>query len=873
MAPQKTMAISQQQQQQPQQQPQQAPRRTTQGDQAAKSKRRKGKQSSTQQQQQHLQQQSKVALVEKQQVFAKERSSSDSNDNKENLAQKTLVDQTSFEAAAKQQEEVAFKNQVRLSKESLNLTDIVKSRRTGPVVAAQTVLAKQISTEEQDDIDAGIELDGSSNSGSSVKDLNEDQIKSASVSPIMAQSNLVNENHNSTKHAVENSPIEQLAGSLCTDITLSKKIGSTTKQQLAANQQVIDADEQSLQQKLQSKQRKSSVQSNTSISKQLNCSSNSSSSSGQQNGAPQSPALCKVCEQHVYQMERMMAEKSVYHKSCFRCYQCKTQLRVDNYSSHEGQVYCKAHHRQIFQPQVKLDSEDDVDIVAKSRIRKRQMIICENEPAELPKDVVRSDTKVDDGIDRLSLNLGNIKERFERGTANNDESNSQPSSASVVIEKPSFNLKKTLMAFENKSVQQNADSDDDVSKRNERVERPKVKKLTNLSGFLERQSSGESESSMAPVKPLAVRRSESLMMRLKKYESRIAGDQVVDDDDTDDEDKNNNETGSGADNKVANGRAKDGRSNNVPKKLASIDLSSLKNQWENGDISRRRFNHVDDDDPNGGSDGKANGDNSPSTEKDEELIRIRQQLARKKSSGGSSSIKNIYENAIKEAQLQRTQASKLNSSDLSALNGYSTTEIQQQLLQNGSQSNRQSSTPSTPNKDHFQLNLSNKANKLRERFEQGLINNGSYDDSDTNDDDNEPAMSKLEQLRQEKLEDLVWLANKHEGEVQAREARNMFQQIDRRLSNGQSLPPNSRSLSSISASMQAKLQQQQQQQQVQPQTVPTRGSNVSLDKGKDSLANGSSAPSGTRINNNHLRYEQQTATERQKPARLTTSFQ
>jgi hypothetical protein len=354
------MAVSQQQQQQ--QQPQQAPRRSNLGDQAAKSKRRKGKQSSNSQQ--HLQQQSKAPLVvDKQQVIAKERSS-DSSDSKENLTRETSIEQCPSELVAKQAE-VNPRNQVPLSKEALNLSPGVKSRRTGSLVAAQTVLAKQISTEEQDDIDAGIELDGSSNSGSSVKDLNEDPIKSASVSPIMAQSNLVNENRNGTKHAVENAPIEQLAGSLCTDIPLGKKVGTTTKQQLAANQQVIDADEQSLQQRLQSKQRKSSVQSNTSNTSSSTRLMNGGNSNGQL-GNPPSPAICKVCEQHVYQMERMVAEKAVYHKSCFRCYQCKTQLRVDNYSSHEGQVYCKAHHRQIFQPQVKLDNEDDVDIVTKS---------------------------------------------------------------------------------------------------------------------------------------------------------------------------------------------------------------------------------------------------------------------------------------------------------------------------------------------------------------------------------------------------------------------------------------------------------------------------------------------------------------------------
>lgn len=243
---------------------------------------------------------------------------------------------------------------------------------------------QQISTEEADDVDAGIELDGSSNSGSSVKDMNEDQMKSTSVSPVMAQSNLVNESSSGLNvkqvTVAEVSSVEQITKTICSDASPIKK---TTKQQLAANQQVIDADERQLQEKLQNKQRKSSTQESNTPSKESNSQHGDNKSKISQpnsidkssgrmrrsfssQSSQEDATLCKVCEQHVYQMERMLAEKSVYHKRCFRCHQCKIQLRVDNYSSHEGRVYCKAHHRQIFQPQVKLDKEDDVDIVAKS---------------------------------------------------------------------------------------------------------------------------------------------------------------------------------------------------------------------------------------------------------------------------------------------------------------------------------------------------------------------------------------------------------------------------------------------------------------------------------------------------------------------------
>lgn len=496
------------------------------------------------------------------------------------------------------------------------------------------------------------------------------------------------------------------------------------------------------------------------------------------------------------------------------------------------------------------------------------MIICENEPAELPKDVVRSDTKLDDGIEQLNLNLNNILEKFERGTASNDEE-SQPSSAGVVIEKPSFNIKQTLLAFESRLANEESSEPKTVQ------ERPVIKKLTNLNGFLNRQGSQESETApVAQVKPLPVRRSESLMMRLKKYESRIAGEQVDDDeDDGSDDDLNNNQastpdvTQSDDDegnarrrSKVRKGSAGDEDS----RKLTSINLSSLKSQWENGDINKRRDDDEDDHGDGGekirrekvgrlnaaaaiglARDNNSNGV-SASAEKDEELTRIRQQLARKKS---GESVRNIYENAIRDAQQQQL-ASRRESADIPALNGFSTSSIQQQLLQQTSNlsngdgnsnyinNNGQSlRTPTTPNKDHFQLNFSNKANKLKEKFELGLITNSSRDDSDVSDDEETPALTKLEQIRQEKLEDLSVFTD---GEIKAREARSLFQQIDRRISaaSGATRQVNPKSLASIGASMRTKLTNQMNssngaqqptsqgpQQQVLPDRVPIRLTN------------------------------------------------
>ncbi|XP_054709677.1 F-actin-monooxygenase MICAL3-like isoform X5 [Uloborus diversus] len=119
--------------------------------------------------------------------------------------------------------------------------------------------------------------------------------------------------------------------------------------------------------------------------------------------------LCKICEKHVYQMEKLKAEKSVFHKNCFRCKECNKLLTVDSYSSNEGDIYCKPHFRKLFQPKARFDGEDG----APRKQRRNEMIIRENVPAELPPDVVRADSKPDHGLENIPVNLSSIKSKFE----------------------------------------------------------------------------------------------------------------------------------------------------------------------------------------------------------------------------------------------------------------------------------------------------------------------------------------------------------------------------------------------------------------------------------------------------------------------------
>jgi len=128
--------------------------------------------------------------------------------------------------------------------------------------------------------------------------------------------------------------------------------------------------------------------------------------------------ICKICGKEPYQVERIVAEKSWWHKNCFRCSTCNKLLTLDTYASHQGIIYCKPHHKELFQPKpVMLDLTEEIikknidfsteDPLERHRNQERRMetIVRENKPAKLHDGVVRS--RVDDskweGLDELDV--------------------------------------------------------------------------------------------------------------------------------------------------------------------------------------------------------------------------------------------------------------------------------------------------------------------------------------------------------------------------------------------------------------------------------------------------------------------------------------
>ncbi|KAJ8453317.1 hypothetical protein Cgig2_008201 [Carnegiea gigantea] len=64
---------------------------------------------------------------------------------------------------------------------------------------------------------------------------------------------------------------------------------------------------------------------------------------------------CKACDKTVYLVDKLTADNKVYHKACFRCHHCNGTLKLSNYNSFEGVLYCRPHFDQLFKRTGSLD--------------------------------------------------------------------------------------------------------------------------------------------------------------------------------------------------------------------------------------------------------------------------------------------------------------------------------------------------------------------------------------------------------------------------------------------------------------------------------------------------------------------------------------
>ncbi|XP_056306305.1 LIM domain-containing protein isoform X2 [Danio aesculapii] len=63
---------------------------------------------------------------------------------------------------------------------------------------------------------------------------------------------------------------------------------------------------------------------------------------------PAAQETCSACLKPVYPMERMAADKLIFHKTCFCCKHCNKKLSLQGYAPLYGEFYCVFHYQQLF---------------------------------------------------------------------------------------------------------------------------------------------------------------------------------------------------------------------------------------------------------------------------------------------------------------------------------------------------------------------------------------------------------------------------------------------------------------------------------------------------------------------------------------------
>jgi len=157
---------------------------------------------------------------------------------------------------------------------------------------------------------------------------------------------------------------------------------------------------------------------------------NSGNGSGRKPVAPPQQKInqiCKICNKEPYLTERIVAEKSWWCKKCFKCSVCNKILNLDTYMSHEGIIYCKPHHKELFMPKTVRSDIIDVGNVSKQQEavlkhqeaqRNHETIIRESNPVQRD-DVIKSSTCTKwSGME--DLDVGSKFKKFEAASTEDD---------------------------------------------------------------------------------------------------------------------------------------------------------------------------------------------------------------------------------------------------------------------------------------------------------------------------------------------------------------------------------------------------------------------------------------------------------------------
>jgi len=126
---------------------------------------------------------------------------------------------------------------------------------------------------------------------------------------------------------------------------------------------------------------------------------------------------CVVCNRRVYEMEKLIADKSVFHKPCFKCCHCNRVIRLGNFASLEGKFYCKPHFKELFRIKGNYDEgfgreSRKMQFASEAQVVKTEPAPSEDDTDAVPADIIKADEKQEDDRENLP-SIRNLKSRFE----------------------------------------------------------------------------------------------------------------------------------------------------------------------------------------------------------------------------------------------------------------------------------------------------------------------------------------------------------------------------------------------------------------------------------------------------------------------------
>jgi len=76
---------------------------------------------------------------------------------------------------------------------------------------------------------------------------------------------------------------------------------------------------------------------------------------------------CKICNKTAYEMESCVYDKMTFHKTCFKCLQCKKTLQISSVAMIKGDLYCKNCFVRLFKEKGRYEVFGEKTLPNKSR--------------------------------------------------------------------------------------------------------------------------------------------------------------------------------------------------------------------------------------------------------------------------------------------------------------------------------------------------------------------------------------------------------------------------------------------------------------------------------------------------------------------------